>query len=29
MKEQLDFELLWNPGGLPEYDVVVAALFYK
>ena len=29
VKEQLDFELLWNPGGLPEYDVVVAALFYK
>lgn len=29
LKEQLEIELLWNPNGLPEYDVVTAALFYQ
>lgn len=30
MKEQLDMELIWSKdGGLPEYDVAVAAMFTR
>ena len=29
LRELFDMEIKWSSEGLPEYDVAVAALFYK